>query len=353
MRCWAEINLDIIKENYKIYKELVGGDVMATVKADAYGHGAVRVAGALAECGVSRFAVATLDEAIELREGKIGGEILVLGYTPPTLHRLAAEYDITAAIVSEEQAEELISLGARGKYHIAIDTGMARVGITPFDGAIEKIRTYCHSLNITGAFTHLYHAYSDEESEEQLRLFDALSPDLLSLGVRELHALNSLGGVLYRRDYLSFARCGITLYGLLADDRAPLPVGIRTPLSWHSRIVRTGVIRAGCGVGYLHTYKATRDTPFATVSAGYADGVRRGLSNKGYLFVNGVRCKIIGNICMDQLMIDISECKSAKYGDTVTLLSCEHTADDMARELNTIGYEIVTGIGKRVPRIYV
>lgn len=354
-RSWLEINPDIIKGNYLKYKALTGSDTMAVVKADGYGHGGVSVARALTEVGARRFAVATLDEGLALREAGIEGQILVLGYTPPALHEILEKHRLTQAITSEEYASALISVGAKCDTHIAIDTGMRRIGLESEDitYCLEKIKEYSRSLHISGAFTHLYSAVSELASEGQLSIFDNLSEGLISLGIRELHALGSLGGILYKREYLSYIRCGIMLYGLSPADSYTMPDGFSSAISWHSEISRVGLLKRGEGIGYSHSFIATRDTPFAVISTGYADGYRRALSNRGRIMVDGVMCPVIGNICMDQLMVDISECDKVNVGDTATLLSPLYTPDDMARVIGTIGYEVVTGISKRVKRIYV
>lgn len=371
-RSWIEINLSQLRKNYFLYKNSLKADaeIMAVIKADAYGHGDVQVARLLSQSGVHLFAVSNIDEAVGLREAGIQGEILILGYTSVFYAKTLWYHDLTQAIVSEEYAIALAETGLKIKCQFAIDTGMNRIGLDG-DNAEECeriIRNYKDSLNLTGIFTHL--CVSDTDTSEckdftigQITKFKALAERIQDLNLPYMHCCNSAGGLFYLKDDKMFehigsvVRLGIILYGLKPDDNNELPDGIEPAMEWKSQISMVKDVHPGETIGYGRTYKVEKESRIATVTTGYADGLNRLLSNKGFVMINGYKAPIVGRVCMDQTLVDVTGIPNVKMGTRVTLIgkngSLVYTADDMARELGTIGYEIICNITKRVQRFYV
>ncbi len=371
-RSWIEINLSQLKQNYFVYKNSLKTDaeIMAVIKADAYGHGDVQVARLLSECGVHLFAVSNIDEAVGLREAGIEGEILILGYSSVYYAKTLWFYDLTQAIVSEEYAEALSETGLKTKCQFAIDTGMNRIGLDgDCPGDCERIiRKYSDRLNLTGLFTHLCVADADTDdcksfTFDQIRKFKAVANSVLDLNLPYVHCCNSAGGLFYlQNDELfenigSIVRLGIILYGLKPDDTNALPEGVEPAMEWKSQISMVKDVHPGETIGYGRTYKVEKDSRIATVTTGYADGLNRLLSNKGFVMINGYKAPIVGRVCMDQTLVDVTGIPNVQMGSRVTLIgksgNLSYTADDMARDLNTIGYEVICNITKRVQRFYV
>ena len=365
-RCWAEINLSQIIENCRIYKNQLPEKtkIMAVVKADAYGHGDAEVAEVLQKEGVTDFAVATLDEAVKLRSSGIQGQIFVLGYTPINQAQNLIEYDITQAVVDENHAKMLSRLGPRLKAVFALDTGMNRIGLDADnpDYCEKVIREYSDKFCLQGIFTHLCTADSmDLESVDftngQISKFEEIAGRLQDLNLPYVHCLNSAGGLWNKCDKSVFARLGIILYGLKPSYSNTLPEGISPALSWYSVVSMVKDLHPGETTGYGRTFKAELEMKVATVCVGYADGLNRLLSNKFYVLINGHKAPILGRICMDQIMVDVSEIENVEMGTKVTLIGQDGneiiTADDMANAIDTIGYEIVCNISKRVQRKFV
>lgn len=371
-RSWIEINLSQLRKNYFLYKNSLKADaeIMAVIKADAYGHGDVQVARLLSQSGVHLFAVSNIDEAVGLREAGIQGEILILGYTSVFYAKTLWYHDLTQAIVSEEYAIALAETGLKIKCQFAIDTGMNRIGLDG-DNAEECeriIRNYKDSLNLTGIFTHL--CVSDTDTSEckdftigQITKFKVLAERIQDLNLPYMHCCNSAGGLFYLKDDKMFehigsvVRLGIILYGLKPDDNNELPDGIEPAMEWKSQISMVKDVHPGETIGYGRTYKVEKESRIATVTTGYADGLNRLLSNKGFVMINGYKAPIVGRLCMDQTLVDVTGIPNVKMGTRVTLIgkngSLVYTADDMARDLGTIGYEIICNITKRVQRFYV
>ena len=368
-RCWAEVDLAQIVRNYTAYRNsLVSpAEIMCVVKADAYGHGDIPVAGALAEAGCSRFAVSNVEEAVRLRRGGIRGEILILGYTPVSEAALLTEYELTQALLDVPYATALAqAAGGPVRCHWALDTGMRRIGLNADDPreAADAVLNTPPPLQVTGLFTHLCAADTPEEEEsaaftlsqqEKARNVLAL---LRAAGRRELvfHGLNSAGGLYYPEGQSSFVRLGILLYGLKPDRSNALPPGIAPALSLKCAVSMVKTIHSGDTVGYGRTFRAERETRVATLPAGYADGLFRILSGKGRVFIRGKSAPILGRICMDQTLVDVTDIPETEPGDEAVILgrsgSLCQTADDLAAAAGTIGYEIVCAISARVPRIY-
>jgi len=358
---WVEVDLNILRNNYRIYKSRLkeGQRVMAVVKADAYGHGDKEVALTIQDEGCADFAVSCLSEAISIRSAGIRGQILILGYTSPRYAEQLLEYDITQSVYSEDYAKALKAAGKKIKCHIALDTGMNRIGFDADDTAYceKMIRGYAKDFLVTGLFTHLAVADSagdDDKSftEGQIRKFTAVADSVADLDIPYIHYMNSAGGIYHNNGATRLSRLGIILYGLKPDYSNILPEGIKPALSWHSQLSMVKQVKKGEDISYGRTYRAEKDMTVGTVPVGYADGYHRALSNKGFVIVKGIKAPIVGRVCMDQLMIDLSEVPDPGFEDEVILLGEGYTADDMAESIGTIGYEIVCDISKRVPRLY-
>lgn len=365
-RCWVEINLGIIKENYNFFCGLLkpGQHIMAVVKADAYGHGDKETAKALSECGCGHFAVSNIQEALNIRQMvDYDAEILILGYTPPDFFNDLYKHNITQTILSEEYAGLLAANGKRIKCQFAIDSGMNRIGLdADFPEKCEGIiRRYMDKLDITGMFTHLCVADSFKEedkvfTENQIKKLKAVSSLVKDLNLKEIHCLNTAGG-LWHDVYGSTIRLGIAMYGLKPDYSNVLPNGIRPALSWKSVVSMVKRISRGETIGYGRTFRAQHDMVIATIPTGYADGYDRSLSNNGFVLIKGHKAPITGRVCMDQLMADVTSIPDVRMGDIVTLIGTDGnetiSADDMAHIAGTIGYEIVCSISKRVEREFI
>lgn len=364
-RCWREINLNQLKENYNAYRECYSKNpwIMPVVKADAYGHGAVECAKCLQELAASNFAVSNIYEAIQLREAGIYGQILVLGYTSLEDVDKLINYDITQTIISEEYGVALFGKQRRIKCHVAIDTGMNRIGIDSdeIDLCERYIRECCEKLDVTGIFTHLCVADSNnvvdcDFTQKQIEKFKKVCDAVKDLNIPYIHCANSAAGLWYNHGG-NLVRLGIVLYGLKPAYHKVLSKSIQPVLEWKSVVSMVKKVYPGEYIGYGRTFYVEHEMKVATISAGYADGYNRRLSNKGYVLIKGCKAKVVGRICMDQFMVDVTNISGVKMGDEVTLLGRSGdkiiTADDMAELIGTIGYEVVCNISKRVPPIYI
>ncbi len=368
----AEIDLDSIEHNVSEFRRLLGPDVqiMAVVKADGYGHGAVPVARAALRAGATHLAVALLEEALELRRAGIEAPILLFGYTHPDAAPLLLKHRLAPAIFDLETARLLSSrCRAEGRtlpVHLKIDTGMGRVGVPAADApAFIAAVSRLPALELQGIFTHLSSADENDDSARahtarQLQLFDrviaAAGEQGVSFPLR--HAANSAAAVLFPQARYNLVRIGISLYGCypapwMRDHGA---VKLRPAMSLKSRIVYLKEVPPQTPIGYGRTYLTAGRSRIATVSVGYADGYHRRLSNRGQVLVRGRRAPIVGRICMDQLMIDVTHIDGAACGDEVVLYGSQGsdciTVDEVAQLLGTINYELLCHVGKRVPRIY-
>lgn len=365
-RSWVEINLSQLMQNYCTYASLCSQRtrIIAVVKANAYGHGDAMVAKCLQNGGVSFFAVSNIDEAVSLRCAGIKGEILILGYTPIEAIDKLKEYDITQTLVSREYAESFSAKASKDvKCQFAINTGMNRIGLNcnDIDNCEEVIRHYAKKLRINGIFTHLCVADSITASDvmftqKQIQTFEALATRLDDLNFEFVHCMNSAGKLTASSKYDDIVRLGIILYGLQPSKDVKLPVGIQPVLEWKSVISMVETIEQGETIGYGRTYYADRRMRVATIPTGYADGYSRLLSNKGYVLIYGQKAPIVGRVCMDQMMVDVTDIQNVKCGDEVVLIgkseSEKITADMIASMIGTIGYEVVCNISPRVERIY-
>ncbi|MBO4877392.1 MAG: alanine racemase [Ruminococcus sp.] len=371
-RAWAEVNLSQLRKNVEVIRSLnsPGTEIMAVVKADAYGHGDEHVVRCLAEqCGIRFFAVSNLDEAIAVRSFAPDADILILGYTPPEYAHEIAMYNIIQGVVSTEYAEALAANTPDPiRCHIKIDTGMGRIGLkhdTPAACAaeIEGI-TKIEKLSVEGIYTHFAVADSDDPdnisyTDRQEQFILDTYDELVKLGIklRHLHFMNSAATCYRNNSRSTLSRAGIILYGLHPDISLDIPEGLEPLMELKAVISHVKNVKPGDCISYGRTFTADREMRIATVTIGYADGYSRLLSGKGEILVHGVRCPIVGRVCMDQLMMDVSGVPEAKSGDIVTLIGRDGddiiTADELASVYGTIGYEVVCGISKRVPRIYI
>lgn len=370
-RSWVEVDLDQIKRNYLSYKTRLpqGAKIMAVIKADAYGHGDAHIARWLSEQGCHLFAVSNIDEAVGLRNAGIEGEILILGYTSPKYAKTLCYLDLSQAIVSEEYAKTLVASGYKVKAQFAIDTGMNRIGLNGDNPTrcSDIIHYYADKLCVEGLFTHLCVADAlSEESREftdgQVAKFKSVAKMVEDLRLPFVHCFNSAGGLYHMNEdeqhssIGKIVRLGIVLYGLKPDINNKLPFGVAPAMTWKSVISMVKTISVGESVGYGRTFVAEKEMRIATVTTGYADGLNRLLSNKGFIMVNGKKAPIVGRICMDQTLIDVTNIQNVGMGTEVVILGesedLKYTADDMAIDLGTIGYEVVCNISKRVQRFY-
>ena len=366
---WIEIDTGAIKANYAYALSMLseGAEAYAVIKSNAYGHGDVEVGLALYAIGARRFAVASLEEAVHLRESALpkDADILILGYTPPQLMRTVAEYGIVQTVVSPEHAAEIAECGTPLRTHIAVDTGMHRIGFDASAPYIERVLKLYEPLRPEGIFTHLAVAdgWSDSDREftaSQISLFERVASVAKRLGIRDIHALNS-AGVLYYANCISpilknLARPGIMLYGISPRADEIYPDRITPALSWKASIAMIKTLRKGESIGYGRGFVAPEDMTVATIPVGYGDGYPRLLSGKGAVLIRGKRAPIVGRICMNQMMVDASDIDGISLSDEVTLIGSDGTetvsAAELASLVGTIGYEIVTGISESLPRFY-
>ena len=369
LRTWCEIDLSAMLHNFLAARRHLPDDVLlaAVIKADAYGHGAVEAA-KLLEGKADRFAVAMTDEAVELRKAGIKTPIFLLGPTPESDFAAIVDCDIEAAVPSFAYGRALCAYAAaRGKtvsYHIALDTGMGRIGFACTEESLDEIEslTKLPGGRLLGVFSHYAKADSADKTyaKKQTRRYKAFTEAMERRGIEiPLKHLDNSAGLIEMPDKFDMVREGIILYGLKPSNEVDLSLigGVRGVMALRSHISFLKTVTAPTPVSYGCTYVAQPGARVATVSAGYADGVNRLLSNKGQVLVHGVRCPILGRVCMDQFMIDVTKVPEAKVGDTVTIFGRdgddEITADDVADLIGTIGYEVTCLITPRVPRVYI
>ncbi len=360
-RTWSEVDLDVLKRNIAKIREICPNkEIIAIVKANAYGHGDVQCAKALNNCGVEHFAVSNLWEAQQLSEGGIRGEILIFGYcdVPLITEEPNRGYIFTVgdAEYARELSEAALKNNVRIPVHIKIDTGMSRVGISTAE-ELDNILSL-DGLDCREAYTHFSVADSLEPGDFE---FTEMQQDkLISLckgrGLA-LHSQNS-GGILYHGDIDGeFVRAGIVMYGQKPDERFPIPDGIRPVFRLMSVVSQLKTIHAGDTVSYGRTFTARRDTRLALIPCGYADGFNRRLSNNWSVMINGKPAPVCGRICMDQTLVDVTDIPDVKLGAEVTVYSNETeggcSVTEAAKRIGTINYELLCAIGTRVPRIYI
>jgi len=365
-RIWVEVDLDALHHNLNEAKRVSkGAKILAVVKADGYGHGAVEIAKELHE-EADYFGVALIDEALQLRRNGVTKPILILGYTSPTQYETLIEADITQAIFSREAARQLsdtaVRMGKKAKIHVVVDTGMSRIGFPSTEESVETIKwiNTLPGLFVEGIFSHFALADSKDKTVDKMQLkrfgfvLDGLEREGIHIPIK--HISNSAAVI--DSDYsFDMVRCGIMLYGMYPSDEVDkTKVSLKPVMSLKSSVIQVKTLPPGEGVSYGHTFVTTRETRIATVSAGYGDGYPRALSSKGRVIINGQYAPIIGRVCMDIFMVDISHIDGVKVEDPVILIGRdgdkEITAEEVGALADTFNYEIVCSVSRRVPRIY-
>ncbi len=373
---WAEIDLDALSHNIKEIKTLVPANkIMGVVKANAYGHGAGAVASLLQEHGINHFAVSNVYEAIDLRTHGITGNILLLGYVDPTAIAELIKQDITVCVYDTNSAHRLSEAAKQVngsiKCHIKIDSGMCRLGFncrnTSSLSDFEKELTLLFGLSnlqILGAFTHFAASDRDHDTDGTFTeaqysrakaAFSKMQQLAKQLNKTSLcfHSANSAATLLDHQSKPSdLYRAGIVLYGLTPSTEMELPISLKPVLTLKATVAQVKTISAGDTVSYGRTFTAKHDMKVATVTAGYADGYMRGLSGKGYMLINGGKAPILGRVCMDQTVVDVTNIPDVSAGDTAVLFGVGLPAEELANLLGTINYELVCAVAHRVPRVY-
>ncbi len=375
-RTWAEISLNAIEHNYNVIRNKVadGTKVCCVIKADGYGHGAVELSQIYEKLGADFFAVSNIDEGIEIRKSGSKLPIVILGYTPVSEAENLAEYDISQAVFSLEYAKELsekcVEEDCICKMHIKVDSGMSRIGFMcqefPRDEySIEEICEACclPNLEVEGLFTHF--CVSDEDAEgreftnKQYENFIHVRDSLKKRGVdiSVVHCSNSGAIEDYPETCCDMVRAGIILYGLAPSSKLADRLDLVPAMTLKTVVAFVKEVQKGATISYGRTFTADRKMKIATVPIGYADGFIRQNAKDGYMTVNGKKAKIVGRICMDQTMLDVTDIEDVKTGDEVVVFGTgengEPTADSLAENTGTINYETVCLVGKRVPRIYI
>ena len=366
---WAEIDLDAIAYNTRNIKKLIGDkDLIAVVKANCYGHGVIDLIPTLLENGASRFAVAMISEALEIRDNKITAPVMILGFTPLYLGEELINNNIEQTVYDLDYAKELskiaLTLNKKAKIHIAIDTGMGRIGFLPNEKSIDNITEICslEGIEVIGIFTHFSTSdekdkeYSHDQFTKMLSVMDTLKKRGIDIPLK--HVANS-GAIIDLPDtYLDAVRAGIILYGYYPSDEIDKNnLALKPALTLKATITNVKTLEKDMYVSYGRTFKTSNETIVATIPVGYADGYLRKLAENGKVIIKGEFAPIIGRICMDQFMIDVTNIPDVKIGDEVILLGekndLKYNADDMAKKLDTINYEVTCMLKSRLPRVYI
>lgn len=362
---WAEIDLGAFRHNFKEIKRKLkkGTSLLPVVKADGYGHGMEEIARASLSCGAKLLGVANIEEGIFLRKKGITAPILILGSVYPLsnfTHIL--RYNLTPAICSLQASQELSKIAQRRKkkvrVHIKVDTGMGRIGVSA-ENAVSLVKKVIQlpGIIIEGIFTHLAAADSDYQfTMEQIGKFQSVINELKgdNINIKYKHAANSTAILRYSDAHFNLARPGISLYGLAPFAGAEREINLKPVMQLKTKIVFIKRVKKGTSVSYGRTWRAERDSIIGTLPIGYADGYNRLLSNRGEVLIRGKRIPIVGRVCMDMCMVDITSLPDVKVGEEVVLIGSQGkeniTADEIAKLIGTISYEVVCGISKRVPR---
>ncbi|HXF63994.1 MAG TPA: alanine racemase [Caldilineaceae bacterium] len=366
---WIEVDCQALTANVKQIRRRLGPDclLMAVVKANAYGHGALLAARAFWAAGADRLAVATLGEALELRQGGIAAPIQILGYTPGWQMAEAARHGIIVTVFDLETAQALdaaaASAGVRATLHVKVNTGMNRLGLLPQQAGefIARLRSLRH-VQVEGIFTHFATSDTDRAfAREQFARFTALLDELAAAGLRPplAHAANSAATLTMPETHLEMVRCGIALYGLDPDvEETPLPPGFCPALAWKAQVAQVSCLQPGDAVSYGREFVADSPMTVAVVPVGYADGFPRRPLTWGSVLIHGEFAPIVGRVCMDQCVVDVTAIaahRPVRQGDEVVLIgrqgARELSAAEVARRLGTINYDVVSRILSRVPRL--
>ena len=370
--CWAEIDLDALRHNFSYIQSVVGGPVCAVVKADAYGHGDETTANVLQQAGAAAFAVSCLAEGKHLRRHGITRPILILGYADPAHAAALAQADIATACFSTEYAQALsaaaVQAGVRVKVHLKIDTGMGRIGFAVRSGFEDVIREVeavyaLPGLQVCGVFQHFSVAdsvipddrrYTNEQHTLFANVVARLQADGFATGT--VHCANSAAQLCHPEWRHDMTRAGIILYGLDPSDEVRFPA-LQPVMSLKSIVTFVKDLQPGQYVSYGRTFQAEKPMRVATVCVGYADGYPRLLSGsqgQGIMLIHGQPVPVVGRVCMDQTLVDVTDIPDVRMGDEVTVFGPGggDTADTIAEKTDTINYEIVCGLARRVPRVY-
>jgi alanine racemase len=364
---WAEIDLDAVARNVSSFKRHVGEnvEVMAVVKANAYGHGAVPVGKAALEAGATRLAVHRAAEGGELRQARIEAPILVMGYTPPDDARAVVRWRLTPSVITLEAAralsQEAAAVGVTLPVHIKVDTGMGRWGLLP-DEVVEFVRALQNlpSLRLEGIFTHFATADCTNASHvvSQLEVFNRVLADVRHAGfdVPVVHAANSAATMRLPAAHFKAVRIGIAMYGMEPSSEWQSVFPLQPVLTLKSTVNRVRRLPAGSGISYGRTFVTQRSTLAALVPVGYGDGYHRSLSNRGCVLIRGQRAPILGRVCMDQCVVDVTHIPGVQQDDEVVLIGRQGqeviSAEEVARLAGTINYEVTTSLLPRVSRLY-
>ena len=359
-RAWAEIDLDALEHNFNEIKKLSKGkEILAVVKANAYGHDDKAVCLKLQELGVKYFGVSNLWEGEKLRQHGIKGTILSFGYTDEDYFDELLEYDITQTAGSVQYAKELsdyaLSKGVKLPVHIKINTGMTRVGIDSEEELLSVLAL--PGLDCKAAYTHF--AVSDSLDKDDVQYTKKQQEKLLSIAKGKgllLHSQNS-GGIVYHPDFEGdIVRAGVIMYGHCPNYPLEVPFEMKSVMTVKSVVSQLKTIPAGTQISYGRTFTADKEMTVAVIPIGYADGYFRDFSSKGQMLINGVLCPVVGRVCMDQTIVDVSAVTDIKTGDTVYVYSdkCEQTGIDYnASLIGTIGYELTCAVALRIPRVII
>ncbi len=366
---WCEVDLDTIAANMQIIRKLAKSkEVAGVIKADAYGHGAVEIAEVLLKNGADRLAVARLNEAVELRSHGITAPIFILGDIGADNAETAIENDIQVCMYNYEEAKcfsaKAVEVQKKVYFNIAIDSGMNRIGYKPTAEAVEEIVKISKLPNVVmeGIFTHfcLADCYDKTFTHEQYRRFKWIGDELVKRGVKINihHCANSATIIDLPEYHWDMVRAGVILYGMAPSKEVDIEkVHLQPAMSLKCKITHVKKIQAGDGISYGHKFIADSTRTIATIPAGYADGYTRMLSGKAEVLIHGRRAKVVGNICMDQCMVDVTDIDDVKVGDEVVLFGTQGQetilADELADELGTINYEITCMVSRRIPRVYI
>ena len=366
----AEICLDALEHNVTQIKKRTGNarKMLTVVKANAYGHGAVRIAQTLADLGVDFFGVATCEEAIELRQASITTPILVLGGFFQGQSIYAQQFDLTPVVYNLEAAQELSQCADTSQrtipIHLKIDTGMGRLGISPSETRhfIEKL-TQLKGIKIEGILSHLADTNQENHSgleftRRQIEIFNQQIEELRQMGIDPpyRHLANSAASIDELPDSFNLVRPGIMIYGSYPAKRFHQSIDLKPVMNLTTKIISLKKVPQDTSISYGRTFTCKRESLIATLPIGYADGYSRALSNRGEVLIRGKKAPVAGVVCMDMVMIDVTDVPGVSLGDPVVLMGSQGseviTAEDIAEKMSTISYEFLCGIGKRVPRVY-
>lgn len=361
--CWVEVDLNAIEANVRYLLRHTGVQVMAVVKANAYGHGAVPVVQAAVRAGATWLGVARPEEAFELRHSNIETPLLLLGFTPAQQLERAINADVSLTVWDVHQLAAIAAASERAgrpaRLHLKVDTGMGRLGV-PSERALKLAQRIMATPGVVfeGIFTHFARAdeesplTTDEQEREFRKILDALEDSGIKPGL--VHAANSAAGLTRSSAYFSLIRAGIALYGLHPSGECQLPSDFSPALTWKTVLSHVKTVPAGRGISYGHVYTTRQTERIGTLPVGYADGYRRALGNT--VLVAGRKVPVVGRVCMDQVMVNLDAVPEARSGDEVVLIGKQGdarvTAEDVALAWGTINYEVVCGIGSRVPRLH-